>query len=96
MAWYLKHYECDQCGCTWTDEWSCACNDRCPSCNAEIEPYEDENLTYVVEPLPDGMFVVLFSPPSAESSPDYRPIGTFFTETGARVFIERLGSPFGA
>ena len=23
----------------WTGQWSCACNDRCPSCNAETEPH---------------------------------------------------------
>jgi hypothetical protein len=23
----------------WEDEWSCMCNDRCPVCNREIEPY---------------------------------------------------------
>jgi hypothetical protein len=28
----------------WTDNWSCACNDHCPICNHEIEPYESEDL----------------------------------------------------
>lgn len=23
----------------WQDKWSCMCNDRCPVCNHEIEPY---------------------------------------------------------
>src|SRR5690242_16070565 len=27
----------------WSDEWSCQCNDKCPQCNAEIEPYESED-----------------------------------------------------
>jgi hypothetical protein len=27
------------CQVEWKDEWSCACNDRCPECNSEIEPY---------------------------------------------------------
>lgn len=26
----------------WEDQWDCICNDRCPICNAEIEPYESE------------------------------------------------------
>ncbi|UTS82846.1 hypothetical protein [Phaeobacter piscinae] len=33
-----NNYKCD-CGEEWSDEWSCQCNDRCPSCNAEIEPH---------------------------------------------------------
>jgi hypothetical protein len=28
----------------WTEDWSCACNDRCPVCNAEIEPYQSDDL----------------------------------------------------
>ena len=24
----------------WTDEWDCMCNDRCPKCSCEIEPYD--------------------------------------------------------
>lgn len=35
--WYSKHYTCD-CGYQWEDEWDCLCNDKCPECNAEIEP----------------------------------------------------------
>lgn len=38
---YINHYECD-CGYTWQDEWSCMCNDRCPECNKEIEPYQSD------------------------------------------------------
>lgn len=30
-------YECD-CGCTWEDQWSCACDDECPSCGADVSP----------------------------------------------------------
>jgi hypothetical protein len=26
----------------WWDEWDCLCNDRCPKCNAEIEPDDHE------------------------------------------------------
>jgi len=28
----------EHCGETWEDIWDCACNDRCPVCNREIEP----------------------------------------------------------
>ncbi len=32
---YYRH-----CGVEWQDTWSCACNDECPKCGGEIEPYE--------------------------------------------------------
>jgi len=41
---FRNHYRCPNDGTEWTDEWSCQCNDRCPTCNAEIEPYESEDL----------------------------------------------------
>jgi hypothetical protein len=34
---YTNHYY--HCGVEWTDDWSCMCDDRCPVCNAEIEPF---------------------------------------------------------
>ena len=40
---YRNHYRC-VCGHEWTDEWDCTCNDRCPKCDTEIEPYESEEL----------------------------------------------------
>ena len=36
---FTNYYECS-CGCRWEDNWSCMCNDRCPDCDTEIEPYE--------------------------------------------------------
>jgi hypothetical protein len=36
--WFENHYVCSDCTMTWTDEWSCTCNDRCPECDAETEP----------------------------------------------------------
>lgn len=38
VNWY-RH-----CDTSWVMVWSCACDDRCPVCNAEIEPYESEEL----------------------------------------------------
>lgn len=32
------------CGWEWQDEWSSMCNDRCPVCNAEIEPCRSEEI----------------------------------------------------
>ena len=37
---YLNQYRCPYCQTEWEDSWDCACNDRCPDCNKEIEPYE--------------------------------------------------------
>ncbi len=31
------------CGVEWSDTWTCACNDECPVCGKEIEPYEVED-----------------------------------------------------
>jgi hypothetical protein len=90
MAWYLKFYECSACGTKWTDEWSCTCNDRCPKCRAEIEPYDDMNLTYIVAPGAKGMFTVLFSPDSAESAPRYEPIETLLNEEAALARVREL------
>jgi predicted nucleic acid-binding Zn-ribbon protein len=36
--WFQNFYACPRCGTEWEDGWSCMCNDRCPKCNAEIEP----------------------------------------------------------
>jgi hypothetical protein len=37
---YLNQYRCPYCQTEWEDGWDCGCNDRCPDCNKEIEPYE--------------------------------------------------------
>jgi len=39
--------------CEWQDEWSCACNDKCSICNAEIEPYEsvEETESVMLTPM---------------------------------------------
>ena len=41
MPWFRKHHACP-CGTDWWDEWDSLCNDRCPTCDAEIEPDEHE------------------------------------------------------
>lgn len=48
---FLNHYRCpgdleyrkQHEPLEWSDTWSCMCNDKCPECNAEIEPYESED-----------------------------------------------------
>ncbi|WP_158607257.1 hypothetical protein [Neopusillimonas maritima] len=39
----LNHYHCEACDIEWEDAWSCACNDRCPQCNNETEPYHSDD-----------------------------------------------------
>ena len=41
---FSMQYVCPDDGTRWTVEWSCACNDKCPTCNKEIEPSEVEDL----------------------------------------------------
>jgi hypothetical protein len=41
---HRNYYRCPHDDASWTDEWSCACNDRCPTCHAEIEPYFTEDV----------------------------------------------------
>src|SRR6266705_3598947 len=48
---FINHYQCPDDGTEWTDRWSCACNDKCPTCNKEIEPYESEEIDAPSEPL---------------------------------------------
>jgi len=43
-AVYKNYYRCPNDGTEWKDEWSCMCNDRCPECNAEIEPYDSKEV----------------------------------------------------
>ena len=43
---FLNHYRCPNDGATWTDQWECKCNDRCPECRAEIEPERSEAMTH--------------------------------------------------
>lgn len=43
--WYRKFYRCDECNIEWTDDWSCCCNDKCPQCDGEFEPYECKDIS---------------------------------------------------
>ena len=40
---FLNFYKCPDDGTEWTMIWTCMCDDRCPKCNAEIEPYMSED-----------------------------------------------------
>lgn len=42
--WLLVEYECT-CGEEWSDEWSCACDDECPSCGTVMEAKDWTDIT---------------------------------------------------
>lgn len=33
----LVSYTCDECGTSWEQQWSCACEDECPNCGDDVE-----------------------------------------------------------
>ena len=39
---FRNYYECDRCDTEWADEWSCCCDDRCPTCNLSCSPTRSE------------------------------------------------------
>ena len=43
--WFENFYECLECGISWSDEWSCQCDDRCPECDAETVPTRSVDLS---------------------------------------------------
>ena len=47
---YRNFYECSECGTKWTDKWDCMCNDRCPKCRCETEPYDSVEIGPTIIP----------------------------------------------
>lgn len=41
---FLNQYRCERCGEEWENEDAVKCNDRCPRCRAETEPFASEEL----------------------------------------------------
>ena len=41
---FRNYYYCVDCDCEWHACWSSTCNDRCPQCNVEIEPFSSEDV----------------------------------------------------
>ena len=93
MAWFLNIYRCDECRKTWTDEWSCKCDDECPHCGfRDMTPFHSEDLTELV--APEGKeFIALRSPDTAEDDPEYRELGRFPTRAKAEEFLTRYETP---
>jgi hypothetical protein len=46
--WFLNHYHCDECNVSWSDEWDCACDDRCPQCDGAYSPEMSEDISIEV------------------------------------------------
>jgi hypothetical protein len=89
MAWFCNYYICERCDSTWTDEWSCMCDDDCPHCGARhMTPFKSDDLTEVIETC-GGQFVVLWSPETAEHDPDYCELGRFATHGEAAAFLSQ-------
>lgn len=44
-AWFENDYSCPDCDTKWTDEWSCTCDDECPSCGSSVSPFESNEIT---------------------------------------------------
>lgn len=87
MAWFLNHYECDRCSRRWTDEWSCMVDCECPHCGArDMTPEASEDLTTLIEESDDS-YVVLWSPETAEHTPEYCELGRFATKQQAIDFL---------
>ena len=49
MTTYLNMYKCSDCNHSWSDEWNCMCDDRCPECNTAMTPYESIDITSAEE-----------------------------------------------
>ena len=72
--WYRKYYRCSN-GHEWQDEWDCLCNDRCPECNEETEPYDHAEIDLnnqdkaVQDAILYGTGIVRHTPTDIESIP---------------------------
>ena len=42
---FRNHYLCPNDGTKWHDAWYHVCNDRCPVCDDETEPYFSEDIS---------------------------------------------------
>ena len=42
---FRMRYVCPEDGTRWMMEWFCPCNDRCPTCDEDIEPFKVEDIT---------------------------------------------------
>lgn len=88
MAWFRNHYHCGDCGTDWEDEWSCCCDDDCPSCGSRHwSPVESDDLTEVID-ITGNSVVLLRSPEGAEHHPDYEAVAHFASEEAAQRYVD--------
>lgn len=94
MAWYRNHYHCLDCHRPWIDEWSCCCDDECPSCGKDYSPEESDDLSVVYDRNHGKKMGVpiLASPPMAEHHPAYQQIAVAFTEKRAKLIAACLNT----
>lgn len=87
MAWYCNHYHCDDCGTDWEDEWSCCCDDECPSCGSRHwSPHKSDDLTFLLEADTRGI-AIYESPISAEHGPNYTLVAIAPSKRDASTFV---------
>jgi hypothetical protein len=87
MAWFRNHYECAECAESWTDEWSCTCDDDCPHCGARhMSPVESDDLTKIIVQRGDN-FVVMRSASNAGHEPIYLEVVSFANRQNAESFL---------
>jgi predicted nucleic acid-binding Zn-ribbon protein len=41
---FINYYECDDCGTVWSNQDEYVCDDKCPDCGNEIQPYRSEDV----------------------------------------------------
>ena len=51
---FRNHYHCPRCESSWSDEWSCACDDECPCCSLDCTPEFSEELDENGDVIADG------------------------------------------
>lgn len=45
MAKFINFYQCPHCETAWNEESNYTCNDRCPKCGTETQPYESHDIS---------------------------------------------------
>lgn len=73
VEWFRKSYKCSACGETWSEKWSCMCNDHCPGCDAETEPTSCIDLSRPVTAKDYSGAARLISRKTGEASPTITP-----------------------
>lgn len=87
MAWFANQYDCPRCGYSWTDEWSCTCDDRCGLCGApEVSPTDSVDISVIHRKGANHEEQVFFSSVKAESEPRY----ILFVSTRDEHFAQRM------